>query len=246
MPRYKCVVEYDGTPFLGWQFQPDGITVQGAIQEAIAKFTGQSITIHVCGRTDAGVHALGQVFHFDLQLPFDIKKIQGAINYHVRPLPISIVQVNEVDEEFHARFLAKKRYYQYRIINRRSPLAIERNRAWQVPLPLNIDAMQEASKVLIGKHDFSSFRDSQCQAQSPIKTLDDIEINQRDGQLITIDVHAKSFLHHMVRNLVGTLKQIGYGYWRIEHMVQILEAKDRTKAGPTAPAHGLYFMKVDY
>ena len=245
MQRYKCIIEYDGTNFSGWQRQADQSSIQQCLEEAIFKFSGETVTIHVAGRTDAGVHAFGQVMHFDIEKSISAEKIMGAMNFHLKPNPISVIGIEEASEEFHARFSAQKRHYIYRIINRRAPLAIEHLRAWHIGVPLDVDKMRQAANNLIGTHDFSSFRDSQCQGNTPIKTLDEIKI-ERSGDLITIEVCAKSFLHHMVRNIAGTLKFAGEGKWSANEVKKILEAKDRTKAGPTAPAYGLFFVKVDY
>jgi len=245
MNRYKLIVEYDGAKFAGWQRQSDVPSVQQCIEESVQKFTNEDVRLHVAGRTDAGVHAYGQVAHFDMNKEMLASKVMGAINQHIKPNKIAIVDCQKVTDEFHARFNAKKRYYVYRIINRRAPLAIESGRAWFVPIKLDIDKMREAASYLLGKHDFSSFRDSQCQSNSPIKTLDEIRIEQ-SGELIEIYVSAKSFLHHMVRNITGTLKFVGEGKWSPEKIKDIIEAKDRCAGGPTAPAHGLYFIKVDY
>jgi len=245
MPRYKCTVEYDGTGFHGWQRQDEVCSVQTAIEVAIESFCGQSAEIFTAGRTDAGVHAKGQVFHFDLQAAHEPFKIISAVNHHLKPSPIALLQVEEVDGEFHARFSAIKRHYVYRIINRRAPLALEANRAWQVPVDLDEKLMQEAANFLLGTHDFTSFRDSECQSKSPVKTMDEIRI-QRTGDEIRIYISAKSFLHHMVRNITGTLKMVGIKKWSPEYMCNILAAKNRSAAGPTAPACGLYLTKIDY
>lgn len=245
MPKYKCIVEYDGTNFYGWQRQTHAISVQETIENAIKLFCGENIQIHASGRTDAGVHATGQVIHFNLSHAHQPFKIMSAINHHIRPQSISILSVEEIGEDFHARYSAQKRYYIYRIINRRAPLSLDNKRAWHVPVTLNNKLMQEAANFLLGKHDFTSFRDSECQAKSPIKTLDEVLI-QKNGEIIEIHISAKSFLHHMVRNITGTLKLIGEGKWQPEYIMEILAAKNRSSAGPTAPAHGLYFTKVDY
>jgi tRNA pseudouridine38-40 synthase len=245
MPRYKCIVEYDGTEFAGWQKQKDMPTVQGYIEEALTSFCGQIVGVFTAGRTDAGVHALGQVCHFDLAQDYPIERVRGALNFYLSGKGISIVSAEIVTDDFHARFSAKKRHYQYRILNRRSPSALNQNRIWHVPVPLNEKTMEEAATILVGSHDFTSFRDGQCQAKSPVKTLDHLEV-LRNGEEIIISVSAKSFLHHMVRNLVGTLVLVGEGKYSVGDVVRILAAKDRRSAGPTAPACGLYFMKVEY
>lgn len=245
MPRYKATVEYDGSNFHGWQRQDSVPSVQQSIEHAIKLFCNEEVEIHTAGRTDAGVHAIAQVFHFDLLQIHDPFKIMSAVNHHMKPAPISLLAVETIDDEFHARFSAKKRYYLYRIINRRAPLALEYNRAWQVPVALDAQLMQQAASYLIGFHDFTSFRDTECQSKSPLKTLDEIRI-ERIGEEIKIYVSAKSFLHHMVRNITGTLKMVGEGKWPPEYMLEILAAKNRSSAGPTAPACGLYLTKVDY
>ncbi len=245
MPRYKCLIEFDGTGFSGWQRQENAPSIQQIIEEAIEKFSGEKAVTFTSGRTDSGVHAYGMVIHFDLEQKWDEFKVMGALNYHTRPHKIAILEVNLVGEEFHARFCAKKRYYVYKIVNRRADLALDAGRAWHVPVKLDEKKMQEAAQYMIGKFDFTSFRDAQCQAKSPIKTLDEVRV-ERDGDMIFVHVSAQSFMHHMVRNIVGTLKIVGAGKWQPERVKEIIAAKDRTKAGPTAPAHGLYFVRVDY
>ena len=245
MPRYKCTVEYEGTNFCGWQKQEGLPSVQQTVMNAIKLFCGQDVEIFASGRTDAGVHASGQVIHFDLVPAQDPFKILSAVNHHIKPLPVALLNCEEVPDNFHARFSAQKRYYTYRIINRRAPLAIEFNRAWQVPSQLDEKSMQAAANYLIGQHDFTSLRDTECQSKSPVKTLDEIKV-KRQGDEIRIYVSAKSFLHHMVRNITGTLKMVGEGKWQPEYMLEIIAAKNRSAAGPTAPACGLYLTGVDY
>ncbi len=241
MPRYKCAIEYDGTGLAGWQRQDDAPSVQQYIEEAIYKFCGEKVVVFTAGRTDA----IAQVIHFDLESDQAADKVMGAVNFHLKPEKIALLKVEVVTDEFNARFSAQKRHYIYRIINRRAPLALDAGRAWFVPVQLDEKKMQAAAKFLIGQHDFTSFRDTECQAKSPIKTIDEITI-RREGDLIEVYVCAKSFLHHMVRNLVGTLKFIGEGKWEPEYIKDIIEAKNRQKAGPTAPPDGLYFLRVDY
>lgn len=243
--RWKILVEFDGTDFVGWQIQNEGFSVQGVLEEAVFKFAEERVRLHAAGRTDSGVHALGMVAHFDLEKPFTPAVIRDALNACVRPHEVSIVKAEEVSQDFHARFSANKRYYRYVICNRRAPIAIGRRYAWHVKKPLDIDAMQKAANVLLGKHDFSSFRALVCQAKSPVRSIDKISIT-REGDNVYIDVEAPSFLHHQVRNITGTLKKIGEGSWPWEIMTQILEAKDRAAGGPTAPPNGLYFVKADY
>ena len=245
--RYKIVIEYDGTDLLGWQKQLDGPSVQEYLEKAIYGFLQQTTEVYGAGRTDAGVHALEQVAHFDLESPVDEFKIREAMNAHLRTMeaPVSILNVEAVGDDFNARFSAKGRSYIYRITNRRAPLVLDKNRSWWVYVPLDVEKMREGAKFLLGNHDFSSFRAAKCQAKSPIKTLDKIDIEQ-NGENITFYVEARSFLHHQVRNMVGTLKMVGDGHLKPEDIKNILESKDRTKAGPTAPAQGLYLSKIMY
>ncbi len=245
MPRYKITIEYDGSNISGWQRQDNASSVQQFIEEAIAKFSQEQVMVHGAGRTDAGVHALGQVAHFDLILDYPIHVVQRAINHFLRPNKIILTDCQCVDSEFHARFSAKKRNYQYVIINRKSPSVLAENRAWHVREDLNIDQLQQAAKLLVGLHDFTSFRASLCQASSPIKTLDEIKV-YREGEKVIFTLRARSFLHHMVRNIVGSLVLVGNGKWQVEDISKVLLAKDRRSAGPTAPAHGLYFTKIEY
>lgn len=246
--RYKITIEYDGTELLGWQKQLDGNSVQGFLEKAIFAFSKQNVEVCGAGRTDAGVHAYAQVAHFDLNhIMMTELRLREAINAHLRKFnaPVSVVYVEAVDDDFHARFSATGRSYIYRITNRRPPLVLDKYRSWWVYVPLNVQKMQEGAKYFIGHHDFSSFRAAQCQANSPIKTLDRFEITQ-DGENITCLIEARSFLHHQVRNMVGTLKMIGHGALQPQDIVAILEAKNRSKAGVTAPAHGLYLNKIIY
>ncbi|MBS0271389.1 MAG: tRNA pseudouridine(38-40) synthase TruA [Proteobacteria bacterium] len=245
MSRFKLTLEYDGTPFAGWQRQEGLPTVQGTIENAFADFLGEAVTIWGSGRTDAGVHAKRQVAHLDIFKPYKPIAIQGAINKRLRSEPISILAVEEVTSEFHARFSAKSRSYEYLILNRRAPSALDQTRTWWVIPPLSVDAMAEAASYLIGHHDFSSFRGSQCQASSPLKTLDLLSVMQ-EGELIRIHAHARSFLHHQVRNIVGTLKRVGENKWSPQKIKDILKAQDRRAAGPTAPASGLYLTNIEF
>ena len=245
MPRYKLTLEYDGRPFKGWQRQKNGPSVQEALETAVHAFCGETVTVQSAGRTDAGVHAVGQVAHLDLEKPVALETLQRAINHHLRPAPIAVLRAAAVEPDFHARFSATARHYRYRIIARRAPLVLDLGRAWHLPAMIEVEVMHEAAQRLIGKHDFSSFRSAACQAQSPIKTMDRITVH-RLGEEIQIDVSARSFLHHQVRNIVGTLKLIGESKWPIDRIETILAAKDRAAAGPTAPAEGLYLIGVDY
>lgn len=245
MPRYKLTIEYDGTGFSGWQRQEGQPSIQQCLEEAIAKFCQQKITTVAAGRTDAGVHALGQIAHMDLAEEKDPFRVTEALNAHLKPHPIGILHVERVADDFHARFSAIKREYLYKIINRRTPLALERKRAWHIMEQLDVKAMRQAAKILAGKHDFTSFRATECQAKSPVKTLDSIEITQ-NGEEICFRLSAPSFLHHMVRNIVGTLRLVGNGKWSVENVQHALAAKDRSAAGETAPPHGLYLVKITY
>ena len=245
MPRYKITIEYDGTPFSGWQIQANGPSVQAELARAIEGLTGQHIIPRGAGRTDAGVHARGQVAHFDLMRDYAPETVRDALNFHLRPSPIAILDCEIVDESFDARFSAQARHYLYRISNRRAPLVLDRNRAWQVALPLNATAMQEATQFLLGRHDFTTFRAAQCQAKSPLRTLSSLDI-VREGETIIITTSARSFLHHQVRSIAGSLKLVGEGKWQPSDLRRALEERNRTACGPVAPACGLYFMKVVY
>ncbi|MGH6880310.1 tRNA pseudouridine(38-40) synthase TruA [Hypericibacter sp.] len=245
MTRYKLTLEYDGGPFVGWQRQSNGLSVQEALEEAIFAFCGERPNLFAAGRTDAGVHARGQVAHVDLQREADSDTVRKAINFHVKPHPVSVLAVEPVDDEFHARFSAKWRAYRYDLLNRRSPLTIDRGHVWLVNAALDVEAMAAGARHLLGHHDFTSFRSSICQAASPMKTLDVLEI-QRNGETIEIRARARSFLHHQVRNMVGTLKLVGEGKWTPDDVAKALAAKDRSAAGPTAPPDGLYLMEVGY
>ena len=245
MPRFKLTIEYDGTPFVGWQRQSEGLSIQRVLEEAVAKFCGERATVHGAGRTDAGVHALGQAAHFDLAKPADPFRIMAALNFHLKPHPVAILDCREAAPDFHARFSAIERRYLYRIANRRAPLTLDRNRAWRITVPLDAGAMHAAAQSLVGKHDFSSFRAADCQAESPVKTLDALDVT-RLGDEIEIAARARSFLHHQVRNMVGTLKLVGEGKWRASDVEKALAARDRAAAGATAPAEGLYLVAVKY
>ncbi len=246
MPRYKLTLEYHGASFCGWQRQEDGVaTVQYAVEQAFKAFTAEDVTVFCSGRTDAGVHAIAQVAHVDLVTPRDPFVILRAVNAHLVPQLVAITAVEEVPDDFHARFSAKGRQYLYRIINRRARVALEDGRVWHVPQSLDADAMQEAAQVLLGTHDFTTFRDSMCQSASPIKTLDRLDV-ERIGNEIRIHAEARSFLHHQVRNMVGTLSLVGKGKWSMEDVKKALNACDRRAGGPTAPPDGLYFVRVAY
>jgi len=245
MIRYKLTLEYDGRPFVGWQRQANGASVQAALEEAVLRFCGESVTAIAAGRTDAGVHALAQVAQIDLPGEVATDKLRYAINFHLKPLPVAVLRAELAPEGFHARFSARMRRYRYRILNRRAPLVLDAGRAWRVPQPLDAPAMNQAAQHLVGRHDFTSFRATLCQAQSPVKTLDRLSID-RSGEEIIVLAEARSFLHHQVRNMVGSLKLVGEGRWSEADLVRALEARDRRAAGPTAPAFGLYLIEVRY
>lgn len=245
MARFKLIIEYDGTPFSGWQRQADRISVQQALEEAIERFSGEAAKTQAAGRTDAGVHALGQVAHFDLGKEWDPFRVREALNYHLRPHPVVIIDCAAVSETFEARFSATARHYEYRILNRRAPPAIERNQVWHVPMKLDAASMHAAAQLILGLHDFSTFRSSECQANSPLRTLDAFEVSG-DGEVIAITASARSFLHHQVRSMVGSLKLVGEGKWSPADFRAALDAADRKRCGPMAPASGLYLTGVDY
>jgi tRNA pseudouridine38-40 synthase len=243
--RYRLTVEYDGTPFVGWQRQDNGMSVQQAIEEAFQRFCGETVATVAAGRTDAGVHALGQVVHAELAKSWDPFRVAEALNYHLKPHPIAILECSAAPPGFHARFSAVGRRYRYRIVNRRAPLTVERLRAWEISRPIDHEAMHAAAQLLIGKHDFTSFRASLCQAKSPVKTLSRLAVSRYADEIV-VEAAAPSFLHHQVRNIVGTLAQVGLGRWPVHAMHDVLAARNRSAAGETAPAHGLYFVSVDY
>lgn len=245
MPRYKAIVEYDGTPFMGWQRQPCHPSVQQHIEESIKKFSGRFSLTHAAGRTDTGVHAKGQVIHFDLEKEWPSFKVRDAVNYYLKPLPICLMHVERVADDFHARFSAIARSYRYVILNRYAPLALDQHRAWRVPQPLDVETMGKAAHSLVGTRDFSTFRGADCQAASPLKTLDVFEVTQEDAYIIFF-IKARSFLHHQVRNMVGTLKLVGLGNWTLQDFMNATEACDRRCGGAMAPAAGLYFLKAYY
>jgi tRNA pseudouridine38-40 synthase len=245
VPRYKITIEYDGEPFVGWQRQDNGPSVQAALEDAIFAFSGERAAVHGAGRTDAGVHARGQVAHFDLAEERSAETVRAALNFHLKPQPISVLTAELVAADFHARFSAVWRRYRYRILNRRAPPALDRGQLWHVAVPLDAAAMADAASALVGRHDFNSFRSTACQAASALKTLDLLDVS-RDGEEIGIDVGARSFLHNQVRILVGTLQLVGRGQWSRRDVEEALAARDRTRAGPTAPPHGLCLMEVRY
>ncbi|HQF30403.1 MAG TPA: tRNA pseudouridine(38-40) synthase TruA [Hyphomicrobiales bacterium] len=245
MPRYRLTIEYDGTPFVGWQRQAVGDSVQGAIEAAIRGFCGEDVAVRGAGRTDAGVHATGQVAHIDLSRHWKTDTIRDAVNAHLRPAPVAILAAERVGDDFDARFSAKRRHYLYRILDRRAPPVLERDRVWSVPRRLDAAAMAEAARVLLGRHDFTTFRAAQCQADSPIRTLDRLDV-ARNGDIVELSVSARSFLHNQVRSMAGTLKLVGAGQWTAADVRAALEARDRAACGPVAPACGLYLVAVDY
>ncbi len=245
MARYKLTLEYDGGGFVGWQRQDNGPSIQQALEAAVERFCGESVAVIAAGRTDAGVHALGQVVHFDLEGRRPPDEVRDAVNHHLRPAPIAALAVEEVGDEFHARFSAVGRVYRYRIVNRRGRLALDRGRAWWVPRALDSEAMDAAARVLVGDHDFTTFRASLCQAASPVKTLDALDVERR-GDEVMVTARARSFLHHQMRNMAGTLKLVGDGTWTADDVAAALAARDRRAGGPTAPAEGLYLVAVRY
>jgi tRNA pseudouridine38-40 synthase len=245
MPRYRLSIEYDGTPFVGWQRQDNGPSVQGALETAIEKLSAERVTVTGAGRTDAGVHALGQAAHFELEKSFEPGKIRDALNHYLRPAPVVVLEAALADSEFHARFSATGRHYLYRILNRRSPPALEAGKVWHVSPALDVEAMHKGAQSLVGHHDFTTFRAAECQAASPIKTLDRLDVSQ-EGDEIHIRASARSFLHHQIRSFTGTLKLVGEGKWTPSDVAKALAAKDRTACGPVAPPDGLYLVKVDY
>jgi tRNA pseudouridine38-40 synthase len=245
MPRYKLVIEYDGAPFVGWQVQDNGASVQGVITDAIAAFAGERVAVSGAGRTDAGVHALAQVAHVDLAKDWDSETVRDAINAHLRPHPVAVLTAERVSESFDARFSATRRHYLYRIVNRRADLALEQNRAWRIARPLDDAAMHAAAQKLVGRHDFTTFRAAECQAKSPVKTLDRLDVVRGDED-VRILAAARSFLHHQVRSMVGSLVHVGEGKWSGDDLAAALAARDRSACGQVAPPHGLYLVRVEY
>lgn len=247
MARYKLTLEYDGSDFAGWQRQERSVTtVQGVVEQAVARFSGEDVVLHAAGRTDSGVHAVGQVAHVDL-IRTDVAPgtLRDALNFFVRPRRVAVLNVESVDEDFHARFSATGRSYRYVILNRRPPPILEAAYVWHIRRPLDAAAMQRSASILLGRHDFSTFRALYCQAQSPIKTLDELTI-LRDGEKLVILVRSRSFLHHQVRNMVGTLSLVGLGRWSHDEFSRAFAACDRTQGGPTAPPQGLCFLGPTY
>ena len=247
MPRFRMVVEYDGSPYVGWQSQDNGPSVQSAIEGAILSLTGETVKVRGAGRTDSGVHARGQVAHADLAREWQPYKLRNALNAHLAMAgqAVSIIDVEATTEDFDARFSALRRHYLYRIVSRKARLALEHKRAWWVSKDLDHEQMHEAAQMLVGRHDFTTFRSTHCQAKSPVRTLDRLDVT-RNGDLIEIRATAQSFLHNQIRSFAGTLKLAGEGKMTPEDVRAALEAKDRTACGPVAPPDGLYFMQVDY
>lgn len=247
MPRFRLDIEYDGAAYAGWQRQADQPSVQQAIEQAIAKFSGDVISLRGAGRTDAGVHAIGQVAHADLSKDWTGDKVRDAINAHLQMAGerVSILSASLVSEDFDARFSALGRHYLYRIVNRRAPPALDMGKVWWVPKKLDTEAMHEAAKVLLGRHDFTTFRSTQCQANSPVRTLERLDVS-RNGESIEIRASARSFLHNQVRSIAGSLKRVGDGGWTARDLKAALEARDRAACGQVAPPDGLYLIKVDY
>ncbi|MEM7026221.1 MAG: tRNA pseudouridine(38-40) synthase TruA [Pseudomonadota bacterium] len=245
MTRYKLTIEYDGSPYVGWQKQDNGPSIQEAIERAVAAFAGETVTLFGAGRTDAGVHACGQVAHLDLARDWPAKTVRNAINAHLRPHPIVVLAIEPVDNAFDARFSATARHYRYVIIDRYPPLALQARRAWHVLVPLDADRMNQAARILTGHHDFTTFRHARCQAKSPEKTLDRLSV-RRDGETVVVEASARSFLHNQVRSMVGSLKLVGDGNWTDAMLQEALDKRDRKACGPVAPADGLYLMQVDY
>jgi tRNA pseudouridine38-40 synthase len=245
MTRFALTIEYDGTPYMGWQRQAHGPSVQQAIEEAIAATSGAEVQLHAAGRTDAGVHALAMRAHFDLETELTAFRLMGALNAHLRPAPIAILGCEIVPDSWHARFSCIGRAYEYRIVNRRAPLTVERDRAWQVIQKLDAEAMHQAAQLLVGLHDFTTFRSAHCQAESPVKTLDRLDV-RREGEHLFVEAEARSFLHHQVRSMVGSLAAVGTGRWTAADLQAALDATDRNALAHNAPPEGLYFMKASY
>jgi len=249
MTRFALTIEYDGTPFMGLQRQPHGPSVQQAIEEAAHAVTGEHPTLYSAGRTDTGVHALAMRSHLDIDKPIEPFRLMEALNAHLRPAPIAIIACESVAEDWHARFSCVGRRYLYRIVNRRAPLTLEKNRAWQVPQPLDAEAMHRAAQALVGRHDFTTFRSVHCQAKDPVKTLDRLDVERcrtLTGEEIHIHAKARSFLHHQVRSMVGCLALVGMGRWQEEQVERALKSRNRQELGLNAPPHGLYFVEAIY
>jgi len=245
MTRFRLTVEFDGSPFMGWQRQAHGPSVQQAIEEAVAAVTGEQVVSHAAGRTDAGVHALAMSAHVDVEKAITPFRLMEGVNALVRPNPIAIIGCETVPDDWHARFSCLGREYLYRIINRRAPLTLELGRAWRIARSLDAEAMHDAAQLLVGHHDFTTFRSAHCQAESPVKTLDRLNV-RREGDQLLVEAAARSFLHHQVRSMVGCLALVGQGQWSAADLKAALEAKDRAALGLNAPPDGLYFVKANY
>jgi len=243
--RFRLTVEYDGRPFMGWQRQAHGPSVQQALEEAIEAIIREPPTVHAAGRTDAGVHALAMTAHVDIERPISPFRLADGVNAKLRPLPVAVIKAEEAEPDFHARFSCTGRRYLYRIVNRRAPLALEAGRAWRVPVVLHADAMHRAAQALVGRHDFTTFRSAHCQAESPVKTLDLLTV-RRYGEVIEVEAAARSFLHHQVRSMVGCLQLVGRGKWTVRDLKAALDARDRAALGLNAPPDGLYFVEALY
>ena len=245
MYRYKLIIEYDGTPYVGWQIQDNGLSVQEVLHKALSKLTGEDFVPKGSGRTDAGVHALGQVAHIDLTKEWSTDKIRDGLNYHIRPEPIAVLKAEPVAQDFDARFSATLRHYRYVIVNRRPRLTLDRHSAWLVPRPLDETRMHEAAQSFVGHHDFTTFRSTHCQAKSPLKSVEAVSV-RREGDRVIVECSARSFMHNQVRSMVGSLIEVGRMKWQPRDIALALEAKERRRCGPVAPAGGLYFWKVEY
>lgn len=245
MPRYRITIEYDGGPFVGWQMQTNGPSVQEELEKALGRLTREATVVYGAGRTDAGVHALGQVAHFDLTRAWDRGRLRDGLNAHLRPHPIAVLEAEEAAPEFHARFSATSRHYHYRIVDRRAPLALDRGKVWGRPRSLDAETMHEAAQRLLGRHDFTTFRASECQAESAVKTLDRLDVSRHGGEILA-RASARSFLHHQVRSMVGSLALVGEGKWSARDLLAALTARDRKACGPVAPPDGLYLVRVGY
>ncbi len=245
MPHYKLIIEFDGGPFVGWQRQKNGRSVQEAVEDAITSLSGEEANVFAAGRTDAGVHALAMTAHVALGKTFEPDVVRDGINHFLKPSPVAVLSAEVVADDFHARFSCIQRSYEYRIVNRRAPLALERGRAWQVSTSLNAETMHEAAQCLVGRHDFTTFRSTQCQSETPVKTFNEISVS-RQGEEIIIRCAARSFLHHQVRSIVGSLVEVGRGKWSVRDFEKALKAKAREACGPVAPPDGLYFIRADY
>jgi tRNA pseudouridine38-40 synthase len=245
MTRFALTLEFDGTPFAGLQRQLDCPSVQAAVEEAAFRATGERATLHAAGRTDAGVHALAMRAHLDISKPIEAFRLMGALNAHMRPAPVAVLACQPVPDDWHARFSCVGRAYEYRIVNRRAPLTLEKDRAWQVPKRLDADAMHDAAQALVGHHDFTTFRSVACQSASPVKTLDRLAV-RREGEHVIVETAARSFLHHQVRSMVGCLALVGMGRWKPAQLADALAARDRRALGLNAPPHGLYFVRAVY